>query len=115
MRLVAVSEVDEGFEVVTAPVSPFLQPGEYVAYDDDVPGLPPRPSSGRVVVSATVLLDGSLHEVERIDEQAATIWVRRDGRAVPIATSAVGPDRCATRPPRPDGGQAAARRVGGAA
>ncbi|MBT1623204.1 hypothetical protein KK101_10955 [Curtobacterium flaccumfaciens pv. oortii] len=92
VRLVAVAEVDEGFEVVTAPVSPFLQPGEYAAYDDDVPGLPPRPSSGRVVVSATVLLDGSLHEVERIDEQAATIWVRREGRTVPIATSAVGPD-----------------------
>ncbi|OII15857.1 hypothetical protein BIU97_14445 [Curtobacterium sp. MCBA15_009] len=92
VRLVAVSEVDEGLEVVTAPVSPFLQPGEYAAYDDDVPGLPPRPASGRVAVSATVLLDGALHPVDRIDERAATIWIHRQGSVVPIATSAVGPD-----------------------
>ncbi|ROP74689.1 hypothetical protein [Curtobacterium sp. PhB115] len=92
VRLVAVTAVDEGLEVVTTPVSPYLQPGAHDAFDDDVPGLPPRPSSGRVVVSATVLLDGALHEVERIDERAATIWIRRDGQVVPIATSAVGPD-----------------------
>ncbi|MCA5923722.1 MULTISPECIES: hypothetical protein [Curtobacterium] len=92
VRLVAVTEVDEGLEVVTAPVSPFLQPGEHPAFDDDLVGLPPRPASGRVVVSASVLLDGSLHAVERIDERAATIWIRRDDRTVPIATSAVGPD-----------------------
>jgi len=92
VRLVAVTAVDEGLEVVTAPVSPFLQPGEHPAYGDDVVGLPPRPKSGRVRVAASVLLDGELHEVDRIDERAATIWIRRDDRVVPIATSAVGPD-----------------------
>ena len=55
-------------------------------------GLPPRPASGLVRVTASVLLDGELHEVDRIDERAATIWIRRDDRVVPIATSAVGPD-----------------------
>jgi hypothetical protein len=43
-------------------------------------------------VRAAVLLDGELHEVERVDERAATIWLRRDGAVVPIASSAVGPD-----------------------
>lgn len=92
VRLVAVTAVDEGLEVVTAPVSPFLQPGEHPAYGDDVVGLPARPASGHVRVTASVLLDGELHEVDRIDERAATIWIRRDDRVVPIATSAVGPD-----------------------
>lgn len=73
-------------------MSPFLQPGEHPAYGDDVVGLPPRPASGHVRVTASVLLDGELHEVDRIDERAATIWIRRDDRVVPIATSAVGPD-----------------------
>jgi hypothetical protein len=92
VRLVTVRAVDDGFEVVTVPVSPFLSPGPVATYDDDVVGLPPRPTTGDVTVSAAVLLDGSLHEVERIDERAATIWIRRDGRTVPIAASGVGPD-----------------------
>ncbi len=92
VRLVAVRAVDEGLEVVTTPVSPFLSPGVVATYDDDVVGLPPRPATGDVTVSAAVLLDGSLHEVERIDERAATIWIRRAGRSVPIAASGVGPD-----------------------
>jgi hypothetical protein len=92
VRLVVVTEVADGYEVVTAPVSPFLSPGVHTAYDDDVPGLPPRPATGRIAVRAAVLLDGELHEVERVDERAATIWLRRDGAVVPIASSAVGPD-----------------------
>jgi hypothetical protein len=92
VRLVAVRAVDEGLEIVTAPVSPFLSPGRYPAFGDDVVGLPPRASTGDVTVSAAVLLDGTLHEVERIDERAATIWIRREDRSVPIAVSSVGPD-----------------------
>jgi hypothetical protein len=92
VRLVVVRSVEDGLEIVTAPVSPFLSPGRYPAYGEDVVGLPPRPSTGHVLVSAAVLLDGALHEVERIDERAATVWIRRDGRSVPIAASAVGPD-----------------------
>ncbi|WP_288468163.1 hypothetical protein [uncultured Curtobacterium sp.] len=92
VRLVAVREVDEGLEVVTTPVSPFLSPGQYRAYDDDVVGLPPRPSSGTVEVRAAVLLDGSLHQVVRIDERAATIWLRQGDAEVPVASSAVGAD-----------------------
>jgi len=92
VRLVAVRIVDDGVEIVTTPVSPFLSPGTHTAYDDDVVGLPPRPASGHVVVSAAVLLDGELHQVERIDERAATIWIRRGDRTVPIAASSVGAD-----------------------
>jgi len=92
VRLVSVREVEAGYEVVTTPVSPFLSPGRVATFDDDVVGLAPRPSTGEVVVSAAVLLDGTLHEVERIDERAATIWIRRADRSVPIAVSAVGPD-----------------------
>ncbi|WP_144710248.1 hypothetical protein [Curtobacterium pusillum] len=92
VRLVVVRAVDDGLEVVTAPVSPFLAPGRYPTYGDDVVGLPLRPATGHVLVSAAVLLDGSLHEVERIDERAATVWIRRDDRSVPIAASSVGPD-----------------------
>lgn len=92
VRLVVIRPVDRGFEVVTTPVSPFLSPGRHPAFGDDVVGLPPRQSSGHVLVSASVLLDGALHEVDRIDERAATIWIRRDDRSVPIATSSVGPD-----------------------
>uniref|UniRef100_A0A942SXU4 Uncharacterized protein n=1 Tax=Neobacillus citreus TaxID=2833578 RepID=A0A942SXU4_9BACI len=91
VRLVVVSEVDDCLEVVTTPVSPFTAPGEHDVFAD-VPGLPPRPAVGRVRVAASVLLDGSLHHVERIDERAATMWIRRDGDVVPIALSAVGPD-----------------------
>ncbi|MGN7190331.1 hypothetical protein [Curtobacterium sp. MCBA15_004] len=94
VRLVAVRAVDEGLEVVTTPVSPFLAPGQHAVYGADVVGLPPRPATGTVEVRAAVLLDGDLHEVERIDERAATIWLRRDGseEPVPVASSAVGPD-----------------------
>lgn len=92
VRLVAVRAVEDGVEVVTTPVSPFLSPGRYPAHDADVVGLPPRPSTGEVHVRAAVLLDGTLHEVVRIDERAATIWLRRGGAEVPIATSGVGPD-----------------------
>lgn len=92
VRLVAVRPVDEGLEIVTAPVSPFLSPGRYPAFGDDVVGLPPRPVTGHVHVSAAVLLDGELHDVDRIDERAATIWIRRGDRTVPIAASSVGPD-----------------------
>jgi len=92
VRLVVVRHVDEGLEIVTTPVSPFLSPGRYTAHDDDVVGLPPRGSTGHQVVSAAVLLDGTLHQVERIDERAATIWIRQGDRTVPIAASAIGPD-----------------------
>jgi len=94
VRLVAVRAVDEGLEVVTTPVSPFLEPGRHEVYGADVVGLPPRPATGRVEVRAAVLLDGDLHEVDRIDERAATIWLRRGGSdlPVPVAASAVGPD-----------------------
>ncbi len=92
VRLVVVRAVDEGLEVVTTPVSPFLAPGRYPAHDADVVGLPPRPSTGQVEVRASVLLDGSLHAVTRIDERAATIWVRQGDAEVPLATSAVGAD-----------------------
>lgn len=92
VRLVAVRSVDAGLEIVTTPVSPFLSPGRYPVFADDVVGLPPRPSTGWVQVTAAVLLDGALHEVERIDEQAATLWIRREERSVPIAVSSVGPD-----------------------
>ncbi|PYY36767.1 hypothetical protein DEJ16_02535 [Curtobacterium sp. MCJR17_055] len=81
-----------GVEVVTTPVAPLLAPGEYPEYADDVPGLPPRPASGRVRVSASVLLDGALHPVDRLDEQANTLWIERGGRVVPIAASDVGGD-----------------------
>ncbi|OIH97648.1 hypothetical protein [Curtobacterium sp. MCBA15_001] len=81
-----------GTEIVTTPISPLLAPGEYPAYDDDVPGLPPRAPSGRVHVRASVLLEGTLFPVERLDEPANTIWVRRDDRSVPIAANEVGPD-----------------------
>ncbi|MBT2502776.1 hypothetical protein [Curtobacterium sp. ISL-83] len=92
VRLVSVAAVADGLELVTTPVSPFLEPGEYPVYGDDVPGLPPRAPSGRVLVRAAVLLDGELHRVERIDEPAATIWIRRGEAVVPIAASGVGPD-----------------------
>lgn len=92
VRLVAVRAVDEGLEIVTTPVSPFLAPGRYPTFGDDVVGLAPRAATGHVRVRAAVLLDGSLHEVERIDEQAATIWIRRDDRTVPVAASSIGPD-----------------------
>ncbi|WIB78159.1 hypothetical protein DEJ28_03385 [Curtobacterium sp. MCPF17_002] len=92
VRLVVVRPVEEGFEIVTTPVSPFLSPGRYPAFGDDVVGLPPHGAAGHVQVSAAVLLDGELHEVERIDVQAATIWIRRGERTVPIAVSSVGPD-----------------------
>lgn len=92
VRLVAVRAVDEGLEVVTAPVSPFLSPGRYPVFGDDVVGLPPRGTTGDVLVSAAVLLEGALHEVERIDERAATIWIRRGDRTVPVAASSIGPD-----------------------
>lgn len=98
VRLVSVRPVDEGLEVVTAPVSPFLSPGRYETFDDDVVGLPPRPATGHVLVSASVLLDGELHEVERIDERAATIWIRQGERTVPIAASSIGPDLVRYRP-----------------
>lgn len=81
-----------GVEIVTTPISPLLAPGEYPAWARDVPGLPPRASSGRVVVRASVLLDGELFPVERLDEPANTIWVRRDERSVPIAANEIGPD-----------------------
>ncbi|WP_420369822.1 hypothetical protein [Curtobacterium sp. L1-20] len=92
VRLVAVRPVDDGLEIVTAPVSPFLSPGRYPDLADDVVGLPPRESVGHVEVRAAVLLDGELHEVDRVDERAATIWIRRGDRSVPIAVSSVGPD-----------------------
>ncbi|WP_242090403.1 hypothetical protein [Curtobacterium sp. DN_7.5] len=92
VRLVAVSDVADGLEIVTTPVSPFLTPGPHTAYDADVPGLPPRPATGTVLVSASVLIDGTLYEVERIDERAASMWIRREGSVVPIALSTVGPD-----------------------
>ena len=92
VRLVVVRHVEEGLEIVTTPVSPFLSPGHYTAYDDDVVGLPPREATGHQVVSAAVLLDGTLHQVERIDERAATIWIRQGDRSVPIAASSIGPD-----------------------
>ena len=81
-----------GVEIVTTPISPLLAPGTYPAYADDVPGLPPRPASGQVSVSAAVLLDGSLSPVERLDEPGNTLWITRDGRSVPIAANEVGPD-----------------------
>jgi len=98
VRLVSVRAVDEGLEVVTAPVSPFLSPGRYETFDDDVVGLSPRPATGHVLVSASVLLDGELYEVERIDERAATIWIRQGERTVPIAASSIGPDLVRYRP-----------------
>jgi hypothetical protein len=82
----------EGLEIVTTPISPFLAPGEHAAYADDVPGLPPRPASGRVRVRAFVVRDGERHEVERLDERANTMWVRVDGRSVPYAANDVGAD-----------------------
>ncbi|PZE86333.1 hypothetical protein [Curtobacterium sp. MCBD17_032] len=81
-----------GVEVVTTPVAPLLAPGVYPEYADDVPGLPPRPASGRVRVDASVLLDGALHRVDRLDERANTLWIDRGGRTVPIAASDVGGD-----------------------
>ncbi|MFJ3384306.1 MULTISPECIES: hypothetical protein [unclassified Curtobacterium] len=81
-----------GVEIVTTPISPLLAPGTYPAYADDVPGLPPRVPSGTVRVRASVLLDGSLLPVERLDEPANTLWVTRDGRSVPLAANEVGPD-----------------------
>jgi hypothetical protein len=81
-----------GVEIVTTPISPLLAPGTYPAFADDVPGLPPRTSSGRVEVRAAVLLEGSLHPVERLDEPGNTLWVARDGRSVPLAANEVGPD-----------------------
>jgi hypothetical protein len=81
-----------GIEIVTTPISPLLAPGTYPAFADDVPGLPPRDPSGRVVVTASVLLEGSLHPVERLDEPANTLWITRDGRSVPLAANEVGPD-----------------------
>ncbi|WP_144762429.1 hypothetical protein [Curtobacterium sp. 9128] len=81
-----------GVEIVTTPISPLLAPGRYPAYADDVPGLPPRPASGTVLVTASVLLDGTLSPVERLDEPANTLWVTRDGRSVPIAANEVGAD-----------------------
>ncbi|WIB27078.1 hypothetical protein [Curtobacterium sp. MCSS17_015] len=81
-----------GVEVVTTPVAPVLTPGEYPEYADDVPGLPPRPASGRVRVTASVLLGGTLHRVDRLDERANTLWIERGGRVVPIAASDVGGD-----------------------
>jgi hypothetical protein len=81
-----------GVEVVTTPVAPLLTPGEYPEYADDVPGLPPRPASGRVRVTAAVLLEGALHRVDRLDERANTLWIERGGRVVPIAASDVGGD-----------------------
>lgn len=92
VRLVAVRDVADGLEVVTTPVSPFLSPGRYAAYDADVVGLPPRPTTGAVDVRAAVLIDGTLHEVVRIDERAATVWLRRGDDEVPIAASGIGPD-----------------------
>lgn len=92
VRLVVVQPVEDGLEIVTTPVSPFLSPGRHPAFGDDVVGLPPRRTAGHVHVSAAVLLDGELHDVERIDERAATIWIRRGERTVPIAVSSVGPD-----------------------
>lgn len=92
VRLVRVTAVHDGLEIVTTPASPYLSPGVHRSYADDVPGLPPRASTGRVRVAASVLLDGTLHEVDRIDERAATMWVHRDGAVVPIALRAVGPD-----------------------
>ncbi len=92
VRLVTVSEVPDGFEIVTTPVSPFLSPGHHRAFAADVPGLPPRPTTGSVRVTASVLLDGALHEVDRIDERAATMWIRRGDAVVPVATSGIGPD-----------------------
>ena len=81
-----------GVEIVTTPVTPVLSPGEYPVYADDVPGLPPRPASGRVLVAAAVLLNGSMHRVDRLDEPANTIWIERGGRVVPVAASDVGGD-----------------------
>lgn len=81
-----------GVEVVTTPVAPVLTPGEYPTYADDVPGLPPRPASGRVRVTASVLLDGSMHRVDRLDGPANTLWIERGGRVVPVAASDVGSD-----------------------
>lgn len=81
-----------GVEVVTTPVAPVLSPGEYPTYADDVPGLPPRPASGRVRVTASVLLDGSMHRVDRLDGPANTLWIERGGRVVPVAASDVGSD-----------------------
>jgi hypothetical protein len=92
VRLVAVTAVAEGFEIVTTPVSPFLSPGTYAAYAADVPGLAPRAATGSVRVTASVLLDGALHAVDRIDERAASMWIERDGSVVPIALSGIGPD-----------------------
>lgn len=92
VRLVAVTAVGEGLEIVTTPVSPFLSPGRYAAYAADLPGLPPRPSTGTERVTASVLLDGALHPVDRIDERAATMWIERGGSVVPIALSGIGPD-----------------------
>jgi hypothetical protein len=98
VRLVVVSDAVStpsgaaGMEVVTTPVTPILTPGEYPVYADDVPGLPPRPASGRVRVTAAVLLDGSLHRVDRLDERANTLWIERSGRIVPVAASDIGGD-----------------------
>ena len=94
VRLVVVTaaESGSGVEVVTTPTAPFLAPGEYPVYGADVPGLPPRPATGRVRVTASVLLDGELHRLHQVDERAATMWIERDGRVVPIAANEVGPD-----------------------
>lgn len=92
VRLVVVSAVTSGVEVVTTPVVPFLAPGEYPSYASDVPGLPPREPVGRVAVSASVLLDGALHRVDRLDERANTMWIERDGRVVPVAANEIGAD-----------------------
>lgn len=94
VRLVVVTAAAAGsdVEVVTTPIAPFLAPGEYPVYGVDVPGLPPRPATGLARVTASVLIDGDLYRLDRLDERAATMWIERDGRVVPIAANDVGPD-----------------------
>lgn len=83
---------DASVTVVSRPVAPVLPPGLYPDHAGDLPGLPARPAARMLRVRAFVVADGARHEVTRVDEQAHTVWVERDGRSVPFAVSAFGPD-----------------------
>ncbi len=95
VRLVSVELADDGdgmVALVSRPVLHVLSPGVYPDHAGDLPGTSARPASRSVRIRAFVIVDGTRHEVDRVDEQAHTMWVHRDGRAVPFAVSAFGPD-----------------------
>jgi len=82
-----------GVAVVTMPVAPVLAPGVYPDRAADRVGLPPAPSRGAVRVRAFSVSGGERHEIERLDEQANTMWIAApDGQVVPVAVNAVEPD-----------------------